>query len=166
MYDIIVVGAGPAGAITGKYLAKSGKKVLLVQKDFTFKKPCGGGIRMDAFEEFNINKSLVKNVINEIVMATKKRSIEFDISNTPLAVVDRVEFDEALREDARIVGAEVIEGKVFDLEVSQNSVKVHVNIANQKVMYEAKYIIAADGVLSTVRKKLRGEVVSLFIVFG
>ncbi len=153
MYDIIIVGGGPAGSIAGKYLAKAGKKVLLLQKDFSFKKPCGGGLRMDAFDEFNIDKSLVKSRVNEIVLETRKQSIEFDISATPLAVVDRVEFDEALRQDAMDAGVEVLEEKVLKVEILDSSVKVE----SQTKVYESKYLIAADGVLSTVRSKLRDE---------
>ena len=153
MYDIIIVGGGPAGSMAGKYLAKAGKRVLLLQKDFSFKKPCGGGLRMDAFDEFNINKSLVKKSVTEIVLETKKRSIEFDISATPLAVVDRVEFDDRLRQDAVGAGVEVLEEKVSNVTILDSSVKVE---SNAKV-YESKYLIAADGVLSSIRKKLRAE---------
>jgi geranylgeranyl reductase len=157
MYDIIVVGGGPAGSMAAKYLAESGKKVLLLQKDFSFKKPCGGGIRMDAFDEFNIDKSLIKNKVNEIVLETKKRSIEFDISSVPLAIVDRVEFDEALRQDAKKNGVEVLEAKVIDIQLLKTGLKVEAKIGTTKSIYEAEYVVAADGVLSSVRKQLRGE---------
>ncbi len=157
MYDIIIVGAGPAGAIAGKYLARSGKKVLLLQKDLSFKKPCGGGIRMDAFDEFEIDRSLVKNVVDMIVLETKKKSIEFDLSSAPLGIVERVEFDEALRNDAVNAGATVLEAKVVDVEVLSSNVTVEVDTDNVCKRYQAEYLIAADGVLSTVRKKVRAE---------
>ena len=157
MYDIIIVGAGPAGAIAGKYLARSGKKVLLLQKDLSFKKPCGGGIRMDAFNEFEIDKCLVKNFVDTIVLETKKKSIEFDMRSAPLGIVDRVKFDKALRNDAMNAGAKVIEGKVVDVKVLSSGVVVDVQIDNVCERYQAEYLIAADGVLSTVRKKVRAE---------
>ncbi len=157
MYDIIIAGAGPAGAIAGKYLARSGKKVLLLQKDLSFKKPCGGGIRMDAFDEFEIDKRLIKNVVDTIVLETKKTSIEFDMSSAPLGIVDRVEFDKSLRNDAINAGAEVVEAKVVDVEILSSGVVVEVQIDNMRKQYQAEYLIAADGVLSTVRKKVRAE---------
>jgi geranylgeranyl reductase len=155
MYDIIIVGGGPAGAMAGKYLANGEQKVLLLQKDFSFKKPCGGGIRMDAFDEFNIHKDLIRNQVNEIILETKKRKIEVDISHVPLAIVDRIEFDEALRQDARDVGVEILEAKVSTVKVLEESVRV----VAEDITYEAKYLIAADGVLSLVRKQLKAEVV-------
>jgi geranylgeranyl reductase len=157
MYDIIIVGAGPAGAIAAKYLAGSGKKVLLLQKDLSFKKPCGGGIRMDAFDEFKIDKCLVKNFVDTIVLETKKKSIEFDISSAPLGVVDRVEFDEALRNDAMNAGAKMVEAKVVDVEVLSSTVAVEAQLDNARKRYQGRYLIAADGVLSAVRKKVRAE---------
>ncbi len=157
MYDIIIVGAGPAGAMAGKYLAESGKKVLLIQKDFSFKKPCGGGLRVDAFDEFSIDKSLIRNLVDVISMETRKRKIEFDISHLPLAIVDRVEFDRALRQDAENAGAELVETKVIDVEVLKDAVEVTADSNKEKKKYRAKYLVAADGVLSIVRKRLRAE---------
>jgi geranylgeranyl reductase len=157
MYDIIIVGGGPAGSMAGKYLAKAGKKVLLLQKDFSFKKPCGGGLRIDAFDEFSIDKSLIKNRIETIVIETKKKQIEFDISQIPLAVVDRVEFDKALRRDAEVLGVKLLEAKVRKVEILNSFIEVKATVEGKSKNYRASYLIAGDGVLSGIRKSLRGE---------
>ena len=157
MYDIIVVGAGPAGAMVAKYLAASGKKILLVQKNLSFKKPCGGGIRLDAFDEFDIDKKWIKSIVNEIMLETKQHSITYDISHVPLAIVDRVSFDQALRNDAREAGAVLLEAKVTHIDVTAFSVKVEVDNGMEHKVYESKNIIAADGVHSFVRKQMRNE---------
>ena len=157
MYDIIIIGGGPAGAVAGKYLAQSGKKILLIQKNFSFKKPCGGGIRMDAFEEFDIDKSLIKNLITEISLETTKKRIDFDLTHLPLTIVDRVEFDQALRQDAHDAGATLLEGKMLNVTVKESSVEVEVKVNDKVERYQSEYLIAADGVLSQVRKELKGE---------
>jgi len=55
MYDFLIIGGGPAGATVGKYLSKYGYKVAIFQKDLNYNKPCGGGIRADAFGLERVN---------------------------------------------------------------------------------------------------------------
>jgi len=44
-YDVVVVGAGPAGATAAKVLVEKGISVLLLDKQvFPRDKPCGGGL--------------------------------------------------------------------------------------------------------------------------
>jgi geranylgeranyl reductase family protein len=44
-YDVVVVGAGPAGSATALRLARAGAKVILVDRErFPRDKPCGGGL--------------------------------------------------------------------------------------------------------------------------
>lgn len=154
MFDIIIIGGGPAGAIAAKILAKADKKVLLIEKDLSFKKPCGGGIRLDAFAEFGIDKKLIRSYINEIVLETKRKTVAFDISRTPLGVVERCEFDAQLRDDAKRAGTELLEAKTIDVKVQEASVIVTAKTKDQSMDFEAAYIIAADGVLSGIRKKM------------
>ncbi|NLX57989.1 MAG: NAD(P)/FAD-dependent oxidoreductase [Phycisphaerae bacterium] len=51
--DVIVVGAGPAGATCARLLAQAGCSVVLVDRaSFPRKKPCGGWVNAAAFDEF------------------------------------------------------------------------------------------------------------------
>jgi digeranylgeranylglycerophospholipid reductase len=45
-YDVVVVGAGPAGSMTAKWAAKNGAKVLMIEKRQEIGSPvrCGEGI--------------------------------------------------------------------------------------------------------------------------
>lgn len=53
-YDVIVVGAGPAGACTAIHVARQGLHVLLLdQKKFPREKPCGDALSSLAIAEFN-----------------------------------------------------------------------------------------------------------------
>ena len=52
-FDVIIVGAGPAGSIAAKHLAAGKLNVLLLDKSkFPRNKPCGGGLIGHIFKEF------------------------------------------------------------------------------------------------------------------
>ena len=57
---VLIIGSGPAGASAARYLAAHGRDVLLLEKNLSFEKPCGGGLSLRAFEELwhsqNCNK--------------------------------------------------------------------------------------------------------------
>ena len=48
-YDVIVIGAGPAGSTAARECAERGLSVLLLEKEeFPRDKPCGGGVTIRA----------------------------------------------------------------------------------------------------------------------
>ena len=56
MYDVIVVGAGPAGSAAAWSLGNKGFNVLLIDKNkFPRDKPCGGWITPDIFNLIGLN---------------------------------------------------------------------------------------------------------------
>ena len=61
-FDVVVVGAGPAGSTAAKFLAEKGVKVLLIDKSkFPRDKSCGGGIPIRTLKKFKYIKE--KNLI-------------------------------------------------------------------------------------------------------
>ena len=49
MYDIVIIGAGPAGSTLARQISKSNKKVLIIDaENEKNKKPCGGLLAPDA----------------------------------------------------------------------------------------------------------------------
>ena len=52
VYDVAVIGAGPAGSTLSKRLASNNRKVLLIDaQNDSSKKPCGGLLAPDAQKE-------------------------------------------------------------------------------------------------------------------
>ena len=50
-YDVVIIGAGPAGLKCAEILAKNNKKVLVLEKNKNIgKKVCAGGLTMKDFE--------------------------------------------------------------------------------------------------------------------
>ena len=74
-YDVIVVGAGPAGAVTARGLAVAGVKTLLVEKEKLPRyKTCAGGINVRAANllDFDI-APVVERVISGARFSYKSR---------------------------------------------------------------------------------------------
>ncbi len=158
-YDVIIVGAGPAGSTAGYVLSSYGFKVLIIDKSrFPRKKLCAGCLTYKTIQ-------LLQNVYGESISSFKERSIiEFESNlyeityrdktilkrdySQPFYFVDRTAYDDFCLAKARIVGAEVIEGEsVVSYDVLKNEIKTSTGRR-----LRAKVIIGADGANSVIRR--------------
>ncbi|WP_456382590.1 NAD(P)/FAD-dependent oxidoreductase [Hydrogenimonas sp.] len=153
----LVIGAGPAGAMAARELAKGGREVLCIQRKLDFRKPCGGGVRMDAFGRFGLERDAITHSIDKIGLHDGRKEIEIDISDTPLAIVDRLRFDGSLRIQAKEAGAWIMEATFRSIRKEKGKFHVEISTAMGKETVSASWVIAADGVLSPVRKAWTGE---------
>ena len=152
---VVVVGGGPSGAIAASTLAKRGISVILIEKNFSYEKPCGGGLFRSAFKEFGISDELCLREVDAITMVSPARKrVEVELIGEKIGIVHRREFDASLRKMAADDGAKLIEGRCVSIKEKEGSVAVGVKTANGMLSVKARYCIAADGVNSTVRKKL------------
>jgi len=158
--DILIIGAGPAGSILSKYLSQANVDNILIQRNLNYRKPCGGGIRVDGFEEFDIDKKLIKKSIDTITIVHKDKRVEIDISCNPIGIVDRVEFDKALRQDAVLCGTKLLEAIFVDVAIFDGYIIATVKYDNEYKKIKANYLVGADGVNSKVRKIVNKDKVS------
>lgn len=145
---ILIIGGGPAGASAARFLAKK-FDVTLIQ-DKIWNKPCGGGVKIKIFDEFNIPKNLIKHKLSYIYMNYKNTKIKIDLKGENLAIVKREEFDKTLRNLAIENGAKLFHGKFKKFENN----KAIIEINKEKVAFKYDILIAADGVNSSVRRAL------------
>jgi geranylgeranyl reductase family protein len=155
-YDVIVVGAGPAGATAAKYLAEQKVKVLLLDKSrFPRDKPCGGALPMRLVKRFPyINESDIIDAYSyggSIYYATFDQPITVLSDEPMMAMVLRKKFDHGLVKIAVKHGATLLEGKtVTDVTIEKEKVTV---ILDDGSKVETEIVIGADGVWSTIAKK-------------
>src|SRR2546421_8588046 len=112
-FDVIIVGAGPAGSFAAERLASAGVRVALVDgRPPGEPKACGGGVTSKALKAWPHLLEAVGRTIYELDMYSpsgKHLHLKLD---EPFAVYSRIAFDSFLRERARKAGAEVLAEKV------------------------------------------------------
>lgn len=152
--DILVVGGGPSGATAARVLAENGKDIILLEKNLSYSKPCGGGLALSAFDEFDIPKTFIKKKVHGIrLISPKGERVEIGLNDYALTIVERKDFDKGLREKAQSRGARVLEGEFLRV-LDEKRCTVEALIGGEKVQIVSEYIIAADGVNSRVRASL------------
>ncbi|MGQ9587326.1 MAG: NAD(P)/FAD-dependent oxidoreductase [Thermoplasmata archaeon] len=115
-YDIVVVGAGPAGSMTAKFAAKNGARVLMVEKRQEIGSPvrCGEGISRGWLDSVGIRldaKSIAWQVKGAKIVSPNGSSFylsEKMAGNEVGIVLDRVFFDKLLAHDAVKAGADLM----------------------------------------------------------
>jgi digeranylgeranylglycerophospholipid reductase len=147
-YDVVVVGAGPAGAVAAKYAAEKGANTLIIDRKREIGKPvrCAEVIAGALPSNFGMKKGS-EWLINEThffkFISPKGRVVEIKTSPYVGYVLDRAAFEQELLWMAVDQGAELILGKTVT-----NLSKEGVVIGNELV--KARIIIGADGVDSKI----------------
>ncbi len=159
--DVVVVGAGPAGATAGTLLARAGRSVVVVDKAvFPRDKCCGDGLTTLALRELRqlgLKPSMVpnwKSVDAAWLRSPSGREVCVPLPGDGIfaATTPRRELDAALVDLAIDAGATVLLGHALNT-VRQSSSSVEVDVEGIGSI-EARYVIAADGMWSTTRKLL------------
>jgi 3-(3-hydroxy-phenyl)propionate hydroxylase len=168
---VIVIGAGPVGALSAYLLARRGISVTLLEREAervidyrasTFHPPT-----LDLLEECGATAALLAMGLKAPVMQYRDRTLgkvaEIDFSvlandtRYPFRLqCEQFKLTQWLYEQLdRITGAGVrFRHEVADLRQSEDGVEVAVNTPSGPRLFRARYAIAADGGRSTVRRKV------------
>ncbi|MEP6664195.1 MAG: tryptophan 7-halogenase, partial [Verrucomicrobiota bacterium] len=160
-FDVLIIGGGPGGSAAATFLAKAGKKVLLLEKE--------------VFPRFHIGESLLpynRRIFDELgVMPAlqaagfpRKLGAQFHLGNNTKNIklvfsngkftrepeafqVERATFDHILLKHARSCGAEVREGWTVSRFAHENGgVKIEARPASGEMeTFRASFLIDASG---------------------
>ena len=154
-YDVVVVGAGPAGSTAAKVASEGGAKVLLLEKDREVGIPVRCG---EAGGEEGIKKVIerrdewISNRIEAVRLVAPDGNIVRLYHKDVGYILDRKRFDYDLAKLAAEAGADVVtKAYVYDLLKKDGVINgVKVKHLGKNYTIKAKLVIGADGIESRV----------------
>jgi len=168
MHDVLIVGAGPAGATAARFAAKAGLSVLMLDQSPREKigdKTCGNAVSVDVFKEVEIDppRSAYRGLVDGIEVISPDWSVVYRLEQQGAKgmMLDRLEFGQYLLSLALNAGAELedefaVTGPIIDGAVV--GVRGMDLKHRDKREIRARVVIEASGVGAVIRRNM-GEAV-------
>jgi geranylgeranyl diphosphate/geranylgeranyl-bacteriochlorophyllide a reductase len=149
-YDVLVVGAGPAGAWAACRLARGGARVAIVDDSHPREKACGGGVTGRALELIGDCHLFPRQPIDSARFEQADRLAAVPLAPGALVVASRAAFDRALVAAALDAGAELVAERALDVATAQDVVSV----STARRTLHASWVVGADGAAGISRRRL------------
>ncbi|MCZ7356282.1 MAG: NAD(P)/FAD-dependent oxidoreductase [Candidatus Methanoperedens sp.] len=150
-YDVVVVGAGPAGAMASKYASRCGARTLLIEEHASIGSPveCTGLISTAALKECEIGEGnfILARMKGAFVYAPNGEELCIRGKGVKAYVIDRKIFDRSLVERSLDEGSELLLKTRF---VGMEGSKIKVISNGERQDIEVNIVIGADGIQSSV----------------
>src|SRR6266571_496453 len=167
-FDVLIVGAGPAGSFAAERLAREGVSVALFDgRPPDEPKACGGGVTSKALKAWPHLLEAVGRMIDELDLYSPSGKYLHLKLDEPFAVYSRIAFDTFLRERAREAGTQVFAKKISARGCKQTEDGWIVR-TQDGTEFSARFLVAADGANSAIGKKLAGPLppAEMEVAFG
>lgn len=152
MYDVIVIGAGPAGTAAAASCARSGLKTLCIEEHGTIGYPvqCAGLLSCAAFTECRVSERPVLNRVSGArVVSPSGNEILIDARTQKAVVTDRGALDREMAEHAANAGAEFCV-KTAAYDVRGTTLMTRGVFGHREIPF--RLLIAADGPRSSIAR--------------
>lgn len=168
MYDVVVVGAGPAGSVCAHDCARHGLDTLLLEKEeFPRGKPCGGALPMDIVKSHPDLEPMISRRTTWTRMLLNYETIVEHQGER--AMFTRVDLDEFLARKAENAGVELQDGQVAaSIDVTGEEVAVR---TDRGATHRCRLVVDATGAKGTffhehkqrAKERLTYKVVSMVL---
>ena len=167
-FDVLIVGAGPAGSFAAERLARGGARVALFDgRPVGEAKACGGGVTSKALKAWPFLLEAGGRAVTEVEMVSPAgEGVRLKLAE-PFAIYSRCAFDSYMRARAERAGA-----RVFDCRVSASGKKdaevFWVVRSREDESWRGRVLVAADGANSAIAKRLAGPLsnTDMEVAFG
>lgn len=155
MYDLIIIGGGPAGSSAARIAGRHNINTLLIEKEnFPRYKPCGGALSAQAMSylDFDIPEDIFEKNVFGARVHFKNQLVEQRKEYRIARIITRSVFDMYLLQKAEEMNVKVCcSEKVLNI-IEDND---HVDVISNKNTYQAKFVIIAEGSSGILKNKIR-----------
>jgi len=158
-YDVLIVGAGPAGTVTARFAAETGAKVLVIERRQEIGVPvlCGEGIsrKIDDWNVLDGDRWIAGRMDGARIFSPDKTCVTISAEqagNETGYVVYRDIFDQELARKAAEAGAEILMNTKATGLIKENGkiIGIKAKRFDEELEIKADIIVAADGVESKI----------------
>jgi menaquinone-9 beta-reductase len=157
-YDVVIIGGGPSGSMTGISLQKKGFKSCIIDKSkFPREKLCGGLLTQKTIDFLTTNcpainpDDFIVEKTNKVDFYTGNNKVTTLETKTEYYFTERKTFDYLLIQEYKRLGGEVFEHvrvKSDSIDLKNNVIRTANNI------FKFKFVVGADGCNSVLTKKV------------
>ena len=149
-FEVIVIGAGPSGAIAARALAAGGMRVAIVDGSHPREKACGGGVTARALQLIDgLEPTPERRPIRSARFEAGATAVTVDLPAGYLDVSAREPFDAAVLKAARAAGAVLVPARAT--AIARDAAGWTVTIDGRAAI-AGRWLLGADGAAGIVRK--------------
>jgi digeranylgeranylglycerophospholipid reductase len=161
-FDVVVVGAGPAGGHCGRWLAAAGYRVLLIErfKNFDRNSFSSAGTPMETLEKFQLPELVVGSYWNQLVIVSSQEQGHWKSSDNLGAVLDFAKLRQFLAAEVQRQGGELWLGcRYVSHQEDGNVVMVTIknNLTKEETIVQTRVLVDATGPARAITGR-RGQV--------
>jgi len=167
-YDVIIVGAGPAGSYIAYELASLGHDVAVFEEKSALglNVCCTGIISTECFQSLDLSPDVILTKVNSgKFFSPSGRCLRVQTENVQAYVVNRLSLDKALASKAQSQGAQYFfSSPVIDIIPGKDSMQAEILYFGAREIFSARAVVLANGFRPKLPRKLGLGKIKSFLV--
>jgi len=167
-YDVIIIGAGPAGSYIAYELASSGYDVAVFEEKSApgLNACCTGIISTECFQSLGLSTDGILTRINSAkFLSPSGRCLRLQTENNLAYVVNRLLLDKAITSKAQSRGAQYFfSSPVIDIIRGRSNIQVETLCSGAREIFNARVVVLANGFKLKMPRKLGLGEIKNFLV--
>jgi digeranylgeranylglycerophospholipid reductase len=167
-YDVIIVGAGPAGSHAAYKLASLGYDVAVFEEKSApgLNVCCTGIISTECFQSLDLATDVILTRLNSAkFFSPSGRCLRLQTGKVQAYVVDRLLLDKALASKAQSQGAHYFfSSQVIDIIPEKDSIQAETLCSGAREIFSARAVILANGFRPKLPRKLGLGKIKSFLI--